>query len=432
MNILMYTLRSIAYALTEPYLLLVLAIMVFVLYRKNSQTSIMQKMIIGERINSPFELTVSQLGMGIFAGTFGSILMSYFGIAFDESSAVDLVFLASIVFMFFNPRFICFSYSGALIGLTSVVLGQISFYFKIPGLDFLNIDVVSLMSMVAILHLIEGILVMTDGKRGSIPVFTNKEGRIIGGFALQRYWIIPVAIFFVLNKQSLGSVSSWQMTEFPSWWPLLKSSSIYGILKDAVLMLVPFYAIIGYSSVTFTKDVKKKSFVSGIVLIGYSILIFVFAQFASINLFFKVLVLVMAPAAHEGMILLQRYAETVGKPKYISSEEGIMVLAVAPNSPANDMGIKSGDLLVEINDTKIENEDKIGEVIRECSNFIWLKVKRDAGNFEQLTYNKMNSEKRLGIVFVPRSVPKDSMVVKLNNNKFSDVLNKIKNKGKDD
>ncbi|WP_446897884.1 PDZ domain-containing protein [Clostridium sp. LBM24168] len=431
MNIVIYTLKSIAYALTEPYLLVLLAIMAFVLYKKNIQTAVMQKMIIGERINSPFELTISQIVIGIFAGTVASVMMSCLGIAFEQSSAVELVFLTSIVFMFFNPRFICFSYSGAVIGLLSILLGIASSYFKIPGLNFLNIDVVSLMGMVAILHFIEGLLVMIDGKTGSIPVFTSKDGEIIGGFALQRYWIIPVAIFFILQSKSLVS-SSWQLSTPPSWWPILRNPATRDILKNAVLMLMPFYAVVGYSTVTFTKDTREKSFMSGIIIMIYSIVIFGLAQLAALNLFFKIFVLIAAPIAHEGIIFLQRYIETVGKPKYISSNEGIMVLAVAPNSPANEMGIKSGDLLVEINDNKIENEETIGEIIKECSNFIWLKVKRVTGNFEQLSYNKMNENKRLGIVFVPRNVPKDSIVVKLNKNKFSDVLNKIKNNDKDD
>ncbi|MCH4200411.1 PDZ domain-containing protein, partial [Clostridium tyrobutyricum] len=161
------------------------------------------------------------------------------------------------------------------------------------------------------------------------------------------------------------------------------------------------------------------------------VLLFVLAQFANINLFLKLFVIVFAPLAHEGMIFIQRYIETVGKPKYISSDEGIMVLAVAPNSPANEMGIKSGDLLVEINSQKIENEEKITEIARKCSNFIWFKIKRVTGKLEQVSYNKMNENRRLGIVFVPRNVPKDSTIIKLNKDKFSDVLNKVKNKNKD-
>ncbi|HBC96685.1 MAG TPA: PDZ domain-containing protein, partial [Clostridium sp.] len=371
--ILLYTLKSVAFALTEPYLVLLLAILAFTLYRKNKQTVIMQQMIIGEKINSPFELTISQIVMGIFGGILASVIMSYLGVIFDENSAIDLIFLASIVFMFFNPRFICFSYSGAILGFISIVLSVLSQQLNIASLNFLKIDVVSLMSMVAILHLVEGILIIIDGKRGAIPVFTSKDGNIIGGFALQRYWAIPMAIIFMLHPKSI--VGNFSQISVQDWWPLINTYISHNILQNAVMVLIPFYAVMGYNSVTFTRDIKQKTAMSGGLVILYSLVLFGVAQVAVLNIWLKLLLLVFAPLAHEGIILLQRNLEIKGKPKYISSSEGIMVLAVAPNSPANEMGIKSGDLLVEINSEKIENEDRIMEIIKECSNFIWFKVK---------------------------------------------------------
>jgi hypothetical protein len=430
MNILVYTLKSVAFALTEPYLVTLLIILAFILYRKNKKTTIMQKMILGERINSPFELTISQIVMGIFAGAFASIIMSYLGVVFDESSAVDLIFLVSILFMFFNPRFICFAYSGAALGIISMILNLIATTFKLPNLDILKIDVVGLMTMVAILHFVEGILVMIDGGTGYIPVFTSRDEKIIGGFALQRYWAFPIAIFFMLhNNSAIGS--SWKVP-LPNWWPLIKGSMPIDILKDAVVALVPFYGMVGYNSVTFTKDRKEKTIISGSLIIVYSLALFGLAQLSVLNIYLKFLVLIFAAAAHEAIIAFQRYLEMKGTPKYISGDEGIMVLDVAPNSPATEMGIRSGDMLVEVNNAKIENEERITEAIRECSNFIWFKVKKVTGNFEQVSYSKLSNDKRLGIVFVPRGVPKDSMVIKLDETKFGEVLDKIKNKDKDE
>ncbi|AWI07235.1 PDZ domain-containing protein [Clostridium drakei] len=430
MSILLYTLKSVAFALTEPYLVAFLIILAFVLYRRNKKTSIMQKMIIGERINSPFELTISQIVIGIFAGTIASVMMSYLGIVFDENSAVDLVFLLSIVFMFFNQRFICFSYSGAVLGIVSIALSFLSVSLKMPNLDILKIDIVSLMSMVAVLHFIEGFLIILDGDTGYIPVFTNRNGRIVGGFALQRYWTLPVAMFFILHSVSNPGLS-WQIPT-PNWWPLVNNSMPSNVLKNALVALIPFYGVIGYNSITFTRDKKEKTLMSGGLTIIYSLALFALAQLAALNIFLKILVLVFAPVAHEGMIIFQRRLELKGTPKYTSDEEGIMVLEVAPNSPANEMGISTGDLLVEINSEKVENEEKISEIIRETSNFIWFKVKKVTGKFEEVSYNKMNNSKRLGIVFVPKGVPKDSMVVKFDENKFEEILQKIKNKDRDE
>ncbi len=120
------------------YFIVLLAILAFVLYRKNSKIVLMQKMIIGEKINTTLELTISQIVIGIFAGTLASVIMSYLGITFNNNSSVELIFLASIVFMFFNPRFICFSYSGALIGFISILLNIVSMHFNMSGLDFLE------------------------------------------------------------------------------------------------------------------------------------------------------------------------------------------------------------------------------------------------------------------------------------------------------
>ncbi|WP_123054611.1 PDZ domain-containing protein [Clostridium sp. JN-1] len=434
MKILIYTLKAVAFALTEPYYVIILVILGLFLYEKNKKTTIMQKMIIGTPINSPLELTISQIVIGIFAGALASAIMSYFGIIFDQNSSVDLIFLISIVFMFFNPRFICFSYSASFLGILSMIFAYIAYVTKNPAVNFLNIDIPALMSMVAVLHFVEGILISIDGKTGYIPVFTSRDGKIIGGFALQRYWVVPIAIFFMLHNVDPNTLSSTSQMPMPGWWPILKGSIPTDVLKSAVISLMPFYGVMGYNSITFTRDKKQKSAISGGLTILYSLMLFGLAQLAVLNSYFKVLVLVFAPIAHEAMIMFQRYLEASGKPKYISGEDGIMVLEVAPNSPANEMGIKSGDLLIEINNKRIEDEKKALEDIRETSSFIWLKVKRVTGKIEDLTYNRMNSGKRLGIVFVPRTVPKDSTIVKVGESKFDSILEKIKNKkdGDDD
>ena len=429
MDILTYTLKSIAFAITEPFMALMLLMLALILYRKNAKTAMMQKMILGETVDSAFELTISQVVIGIFAGCAASIIMSYLGVVFDQGSSVELMFLASVLFMFYNPRFVCFAYSGGILGLISLSLGYIAYYTGVPGWDVLKLDIPSLMTLVAVLHLVEGVVVLLDGKRGSVPVFTNREEKIVGGFALQRYWAIPIAIFFIIQDKSIVS-SAWQVPT-PQWWPIIKTLVPMDILKNALLMLVPFYGILGYNSVTFTKSKKEKIRESGLYIIGYSIILFGLAQLAVINIFFKVLVLLFCIGAHEGMIIFQRKMELQGKPKFISNGEGIMVLDTAPNSPASEMGIISGDTLMKINDKNIDNEEVIMDAIADGANFIWFDVKRENGKLEQLSYNRMNFQKRLGLVLVPKEMPKESMVVTMQSNSFQDILNKFKNKDND-
>lgn len=438
MSIVLSTLRAIAYTLTNPNLALVLVILGVILYRQNKKTAIMQKMIIGDSINSAFELTISQIVIGIFAGTFGSLMLSLLGIAFDENSAIYFVFLISIFFMLWKPKFICFAYSGAALGFISLFLEMISKYYSgvklyvmgstilLANVDILKIDIGALMTMVAVLHLVEGILVMVDGKKGAIPVFTNRDEQIIGGFAMKRSWVLPIALFFIVNNASgIGIV---EKVATPNWWPLLKNSSLLTMAKGAAVSLFAYYGVIGYSTVTFTRNKEEKAVSSGIALIVYSLVLFSAAQLAPLGYLYKLFIVVFAPLAHEIMLNVQRYFEVKGKPKYVSSEEGIMVLEVAPYSPAHEMGIKSGDLLIEVNNTKIETEQDILAAAKEGFNYISFKLKRGIGKFHEVSYNKLSSNRRLGIVFVPRNIPGDGTVVRYDENKFQDILDKMKNK----
>lgn len=430
MNIFIYTLKSVAFALTEPYMAFLLLMITFVLYRRNVKTSMMQKMVMGDSLDNPFELTISQVVIGIFAGTIGSLILSFLGVVFDQSYGIELLFLASVLFMFYNPRFVCFAYSGAILGGVSLIFTFIAYATGNGSWDFLKLDITAILTMVAVLHFVEGIVVFVDGKRGSMPVFTNRDNKIIGGFAMQRYWAIPVAIFFLVHDKTL--VASATQVPLPDWWPMIKTSIPLETIKNAVLMLIPFFGVIGYSSITFTKNQKSKIRESSAFLIGYSVVLFGLAQLAQLNLIFKIFALLFAIGAHEGMILFQRKNELTGKPKYVSDGEGVMVLEVVPDSPAFEMGIKSGDTLVRINDKEIETEQVIDDTISDGINFLWFNVKKENGDYKQVSYNKMNYQKKLGLVLVPKSMPKESMVVKLDGNSFKDVLNKIKKKDNDD
>ena len=220
------------------------------------------------------------------------------------------------------------------------------------------------------------------------------------------------------------------VVQMPNWWPIIHSTIPSDIFKKAVVMLVPFYGVLGYSSVTFTKTKRAKVRESGLLIIVYSIVLFFLAQLCYINIYYKILVVLFAPLAHEGIIYLQRYGELNREPLYVS-EDGMKVLEVAPDSPADHMEIKSGDSLMAINDTEIETEDDILEMISNTPGDIILKMEKTNGVIKEVVYKAADRKSRLGVVFVPKFIPKDKVVVKLKDNTFSEVLNKIKNKDKD-
>jgi hypothetical protein len=430
MDIAIHTLRAVASAIVDPANALILMMITLIFYNKNKKIAIMQKMIMGESIDSPFELTISQIVIGIAGGAVASLIFTFLGLVFDENSSIYLLFMVSLFFMAFKPRFICFSYSGAVLGIVSLASKYAAIILHMPQVNILNVDILTLMTLVGILHIVEGALVMIDGSRGAIPVFTNRDDKIIGGFALKRYWALPIAILILLGANTSDLVTGQSMAT-PEWWPLIKGDIVLKILKTSVIASVALYGVIGYSSVTFTKNKKKKSLTSGTLIMGYGVILTVVSQLAVFGSVFQLFVLIFAAVAHEAMLRIEKHLEFIGKPKFVSSQQGIMVLEVVPKSPAFQIGIESGDLIVELNNESIESEQEIFNIIKGSYNSISFKIKKSSGELRDVSYSNMSSNRRLGIVVVPIEVPKDTNIVKVNDESFKDVLEKMKEKDKE-
>ena len=428
MNLIMYTLRSVAYVIVEPSLMLILILLGVMFYMKNKKVTAMQQMIIGDKVNSALELTLSQIVLGILAGVIASLILSHLGIVFKENSGIELLFMISILLMFIKPRFVCFSYSASILGLVSLIFT----YFNIittDGTEILRIDIMSLIAFVGVLHIVESILVMLDGEKGAIPVFSNKGGRISGGYALNRYWVLPVAIFIAYAATSMGSTAGTESISTPSWWPVLRTNDILNVINTMILGLIPFFGVLGYSSVTFTQKKKKKVLSSGISILIYGIILTIVSQLARFGLIGEVVVLIFAPLAHEGMLMLQKKMEEKREAIFVSDEDGISVLEVVPYSIAYEAGIRVGDKIVSLNDQSIDDVTEIYKMVRSSIYDINVKILDMNGNGKEITL-KPQRNNNLGAVLVPKVVQSDK-VVAFEDKKFSEVLEKIKEKRKD-
>lgn len=429
MNILIYTLRTLAITLTDPYYIFFLAVLVFMLYKRNRKISIMQKMIIGEPLYSPFELTISQLVLGIFAGILASIMMSYLGVIYYGTEVIEILFMTSIFLAIFSPKFICFSYSAAILGALSIILTILYQNAGVGENTFLRVDIPSLIATVAVLHFVEGILIVIDGKKGNIPVFRKVQGEIQGGFAFKRYWTVPVALFIMINTSLISDLGPTE--PMPNWWPIVKTSIPTEILKKSVVALIPFYGMLGYKSNTFTQTKNQKTLMSGLFVIAYSMALFLVAQLAHINIFFQALAVVFAPVGHEAMIRIQAYFENTMEAKYVS-RKGVMVLEVSPNSIGRALGIKSEDTIVEMNGEEVKTEEDISRILNSKPESLFFKVRNLRGEIRKTGKHPYEKGKTgLGMLIVPTKVDKPESMRDFEKENFSDILDKIKNDKKD-
>lgn len=421
MELILYTLRAVAYAIVDPAHVLILVVLGIMFYMKNRRISIMQKMTIGESLNSPLELTLSQIVLGILAGALGSIILSSLGIVFNENSGIELIFITSLLLLFIKKRFICFSYSGAILGAISLILGIVA---RETGTNsYLSIDIVTLMTFVGVLHIVEGFLVMVDGNRGSVPVFSTKDGKIVGGFSFNRYWVMPVAILIAITTQTPETLSSEIYTS--QWWPIINRKETLMLLVTSIITCLPLYGIIGYNSVTFTKLKRRKVLHSGILILAYGVTLLLVAQIASFGVIGELIVIIYAPLAHEFMFKIQKKFEEKGKFIYVSDDEGIVVLEVAPSSTAFAAGIRSGDKILEINNKKVLSEMDIFYIVKDSVYDITIKVKKFSG--EIIDYRVKPKNKRIGMLLVPKIIRKEDALA-VENSDFKKILEELKKK----
>lgn len=421
MELILYTLRTVAYAIVEPMHIFMLVILGIMFYTKNKRISMMQKMTIGEMINSPLELTLSQIALGIIAGAIVSVILSMLGIIFNENSGIEVMFMISILLLFIKKRFICFSYSGAVLGAISILSSSLASVTNTSS--YINVNILALMTFVGIMHILEGILVIFDGGRGAIPVFSNRDEKIVGGFAYNRYWALPVAIFIAITSNISTAVTSSVAT--PDWWPIINKSQALLMLSSSIISAIPLYGVLSYNSVSFTKRKNVKPVYSGVGILIYGIILTLVSQLARFGIIGQIVVVIFAPLGHELMIKIQNKIEKSGQYIYFTDDNGVSVLEVAPTSPAYESGIRRGDKILEVNGEKVLSEVEIFKAVRENFNEISLKVKKITGEIVDLSILPKN--KKVGMLLVPRMVKVDN-TISVDNDDFKKVLDEMKKK----
>lgn len=314
MELIISTLKSIYTAILFPPYIVILLAMLIIFYNKNKRITTMQKMI-GDSVESPFVLTLSQFIFGIFGGIIGSIILNLFGIVFNENCRIELLFLASIILMFIKPRFVCFSYSASLLGIMAIVFKVFkNISHNLNYEDMFQLNILYIMIFVGVMHMVEGILVFLDGYRGAVPILNKNDDEVCDGYSLKRYWIIPISVIIMGNMvNNYTGYNNILLYDIPNYWTAFKSQEEINILKTAFLSILSFYAVLGYSSVTYTRTKKEKARSSGIYIFSYGILLVVVSQAARIGILGEIFVVIYAPASHEFMIKIQRKVENLRK-----------------------------------------------------------------------------------------------------------------------
>lgn len=375
----------------------IIVLVLIVIYRKNSK---METRMLGSSYSLFYKVSSSVL-VGLAGGLTGSLLVILMGISIEDhtrvgggslTEAIAFIWIIAVLLAMISPRYLCFSYAGGLVALMNLIFG------------FPSVNVPGLMALIGVLHLIESFLIWMDGYSYSVPLFLKrKDGKIIGGYTMNRVWPIPLVVFAVMFGSAGSGASIAGMIEMPEWWPLLKHSAAGGGTGLVYLPLV-VPVVLGYGDMAITKTPEKKCRVSATRLGGYSLVLIILSVIASKLRFFAFVAAAFAPLAHELLILYGSKEEEEGDPYFANKETGIRVIYVRKGSIAENMEIKPGDTILGVNGITMYRDNQLAELLSSYPVYIWMDVKKSSGKVVTVEYADYRAGiGSLGTLIVPRA-----------------------------
>lgn len=373
-----FSTSNILKTLFTPLFWLVVCIVLFQ-YIKISK---IEKDILGEYKSSPFINTLSSTFYGLIGGVFGSIIFIYFNVFINQRDFIFLLPLALILSVI-NPRFICFSYAGGILSLSNLILG------------WPKVNITSIMFVIGVLHLIESVLILLDGTSSKVPIFMEKEGQIVGGFAMNRFWPVPFLVF------------------------------IKGGLTGPATLL----AILGYGDISFSSLPEEKARETSFYLFLFSIILLILSNKAKTDYIYKYVVAIFAPVAHEIIIALGRLKEERGKYIFKPSSKGLKILDTLPGSIGEKLGFNSGDVILAINGKRIFSKEDVEEILYFRPNALWVDLLDNKNGYISKEYISPDREgiESLGVIVVA-DTPDYQLVVEEVETPIRRLINKFRRK----
>ncbi|WP_281882963.1 PDZ domain-containing protein [Paenibacillus sp. YYML68] len=338
---------------------------------------------------------------GFFGGLVASALMAVIG-ATVQLEAVLLLWLVSLLIALVRVRYMCWAYAVGVLGMLHAILSSI------PGVGssaewqwltgpILAFNAPSMLALVAVLHLAEAVYVRTLGTRLSTPLFVEgKRGRMVGAYQLQGFW--PMALFLIvpLSPDAAVGGAGAGAVSLP-WSPLLG-----GEMWQNGWMIIGFPVMVGFTELTMSRVPKDKARMSSTLLLGYSGAVLLLALLAALAPVLTFWLCLLAVLLHEGMIVFSRRDEEKRAPIYVQDGKGLNILAVLPGSPAEELGLRPGEVISKVNGVPIRTKQELHQAMQLNSAYCRLEIldyARESRFLKRAVYS--GDHHQLGIILAP-------------------------------
>ncbi|MCK9905367.1 PDZ domain-containing protein, partial [Frankia sp. Cpl3] len=302
---------------------------------------VLERQLFSVRIQSPLAQTIRSIGMGLVGGLIVSVLAGGLGIVVQVPS-LWILWILAVCLALIKLRFLCFAYAAGLLTILHGIARVFPEGAGDQGLGMLlswlrDADPVPILALDALLHLVEAMLVRWNAGRDASPLFIEgRRGRIIGAYQLQSFWLTPL---FLLVQTTPESGMTGML--YPGWPLFANDVAAFGI------MFLP--AVTGFSDITQTMTPWRKARDIAKQLVLYAVILLALAYLSVLWPPLSLAAALFALFGHEGLFWLSRRAERQQTPYFIQSSSGVKIMAVIPGTPAEEMGILPGEIVVKVN-----------------------------------------------------------------------------------
>ncbi|MCJ8007650.1 PDZ domain-containing protein [Lederbergia wuyishanensis] len=351
------------------------------------------------RVNSLFHELRYLLPAGIVSGLILSLLFVSLGLTIPVPIIAVIAIVTLLLGLVGNARLLSPTLT---IGLALLlVIAANYFSFQIPFIKNSMIDssfFIGAAILLGTLTITEGILMLKNGLKDISPKLrTSRRGLTVGAIQTKRLWLLPIFLFL-----PVGPISA----PF-EWWPVINWGT-----ESYSLILVPF--LMGFQQQIQTtlpgnviKRLGKQVLILGVVITAISSVSFlmpdIIPAIASILAILGRLFLAHQHRVREGLALYY----------FTPRNSGIMVLDVLPESPADKMGLKTGDIIHTCNNIMVHNKQDLYEALLKNRAYCKLEVFDKNGEkrlVQRALYEGEHHE--LGILFIEkRDMPKQGKAV---------------------
>ncbi len=316
------------------------------------------------------------------------------GIVLNMSSMI-WIWAVTIILVLFRIRFACLAYAAGIIGILHIVVGSIAGLSEIKLLEPMTTSLSevhppSLFALVALLHVVEALLIRFHGARTATPLFVEgKRGKVVGAYHLQGFWAVPMLLVVPFTTGFGAEALPWPMFFGGTEW-------------DAGWSLLAFPALMGFTQMTITERPEQNARRSATQLFGFAVVMGLLSVATEYWSMVTIVAGIVSIGLHEAIILHSIMREKNGSPYFVNALRGLRLLAVVPGSPAANLGIVPGEIILKANGFMVNTKEELHAALRSNTAFCKLEVLNLEGQNKFMHRALFDGEHHLlGLILVP-------------------------------